>query len=74
MYTTICKTDGHRKFNAESRAPKAGTLGQPREIGWGGLWEAGSECGGHMYTCGRFMLDVWQKPSQYCQVIILQLK
>ena len=40
-------------------------------------WEVagGSGWGRHMYTCGLFKLvDVWQKPSQYCEVIIFQLK
>ena len=39
MYITICKIDGQCKFNARSRAPKAGALGQPRGIGWGGRWK-----------------------------------
>ena len=30
-------------------------------------------CGGCLYTCGWFML-MYGKPSQYCKVIILQLK
>ena len=30
--------------------------------------------GGHMYTCGWFMLMYGKKTSQYCKVIILQLK
>ena len=35
-----------------------------REVGKGSGW------GGHM----PIQVDVWQKPSQYCKVIILQLK
>ena len=71
MYITICKTDDQNKFNAWNRAPKGGALGQPRGIGWGGRRE------GHVYTCVHLWLihvDVWQKPSQCCKVIILQLK
>ena len=56
MYITTCKTDEQCKFNAWSRAPKVGSLGQPRGIVSGGKWEGGSGCGGHVYTCGRFML------------------
>ena len=44
------------------------------EIEWGGMWEEGSGWGGYMYTCGWFMLMYDKKPSQYCKVIILQLK
>ena len=46
MYITICKIDGQCKFGTLSRAPKAGALGQPRGIGWGGRWEEGSGWGG----------------------------
>ena len=27
-----------------------------------------------MYTYGLIHIDVWQKPTQYCKAIILQLK
>ena len=74
MYITIRKIDDLCKFEGWSRTPTAGALGQPRGIGWGGRWEGGSGWGGHMYTCGWFITDVWQKPSKYCKVIILQLK
>ena len=33
------KIDDQCKFNAWSRAPKAGALGQPIGMGWGGRWE-----------------------------------
>ena len=46
MYITICKIDGQCKFGTLSRAPKAGALGQPRGIGWGGRWEEVSGWGG----------------------------
>ena len=29
---------------------------------------------GHKYTCGRFIIDVWQEATQYCKAIIFQLK
>ena len=37
-----CKIDDQCKFNAWNRAPKAGTLGQLRGMGWGRRWEGGS--------------------------------
>ena len=44
-------------------------------LGWGG--EGGErgvqERGAHVYLW-LIHVDVWQKPSQYCKVIILQLK
>jgi len=39
-----------------------------------GMWEGGSEGMGHMYAYGQFHVDVLQKRSQYCKVIILQLE
>ena len=39
MYITICKIDDQCKFDALSRALKAGALGQPRGMEWGGEWE-----------------------------------
>ena len=47
MYITICEIDHQSKFNAWNRALKAGTLGQPREMGWGGRLE-GFQDRGHM--------------------------
>ena len=43
MYITLCKIDDQCKFNAWSRAPKAGTLGKPRGMGQGRRWEGGPE-------------------------------
>ena len=45
MYITICKTDDLLKFDAISRALKAGALGQPRGMDWGGRWKGGSGWG-----------------------------
>ena len=61
------------KFDAWSKAPKASALGQLRGMGWGGRWQGGSGWGNTMYP-RLIHVDVWQKPSQYCKVIILQLK
>ena len=36
MYITMCKIDDQCKFDARSRALKAGALGQPRGMGWEG--------------------------------------
>jgi len=74
MYITIYKTDDQCKFNTWSRALKAGgAVGQPREIEWGGPWEGVHDEGTHVHLW--LIHDyVWQKPSQYCKAIILQLK
>ena len=37
----LCETDDQSKFNTWNRARKAGALGPPREMGWGGRWEEG---------------------------------
>ena len=71
-YSTVYKINSQWEFPGWSREPKASTLWQPsgmgREVGrrfkkektYVYLWLI------HVY--------VWQKPSQYCKVIILQLK
>ena len=51
---------------------RAGALGRPRGMGWGGRWEAGSGCGTHVNPW-LIHVNVWQKPLQYCRVISLQL-
>ena len=48
MYLTVCKIDDQCKFDALSRALKAGALGKPRRMGGGGRWE-GFQDGGD--TC-----------------------
>ena len=48
MYITICEIDDQSKFDAWNRALRAGALGQPRRMGWGGRWEGGS---GQRDTC-----------------------
>ena len=51
---------------------RAGVLGRPRGMGWGGKWEGGSEWGIHVNPW-LIHVKVWQKPLQYCKVISLQL-
>ena len=42
------------------------------EMGWGGMWERGSGWGTHVHPW-LIHVNVWQKASQYCKVISLQL-
>ena len=51
---------------------RAGALGRPRGIGWGGRWEGGSGWATHVNPW-LIHVNVWQKPLQYCKVISLQL-
>ena len=51
---------------------RAGALGRPRGMGWGGRWEGGSGRGTHVNPW-LIHVNVWQKPLQYCKVISLQL-
>ena len=51
---------------------RAGALGRPRGMGWGGRWEEGSGRGTHENPW-LIHVNVWQKPLQYCKVISLQL-
>ena len=62
------------KFDAW-KAPKASALGQPKGIEWGGRWEESSGWG-ELMTCIPVAYSCWcmAKPSQYCKVIIFQLK
>ena len=41
-------------------------------MGWGGRWEGGSGWGTHVNPW-LIHVNVWQKPLQYCKVMILQL-
>ena len=51
---------------------RAGALGRPRGIGWGGRWEGGPGWGTHV-NLWLIHANVWQKPLQYCKVISFQL-
>ena len=54
------------------QALRAGALGRPRGMGWGGRWEGGSGWGTHVNPW-LIHVSVWQKPLQYCKVFSLQL-
>ena len=51
---------------------RAGALGRPRGIRWRGRWEWGLGWGIHVNPW-LILVNVWQKPLQYCKVISLQL-
>ena len=51
---------------------RAGLLGRPRGMGWGGRWEGGSGWGIRVNPWLIYVI-VWQKPLQYCKVISFQL-
>ena len=51
---------------------RAGALGRPRGMGWGGRGEGESGWGTHVNPW-LIHVNVWQKPLQYCKVISLQL-
>ena len=56
----------------KSQVLRAGALGRPRGMGWGGMRERGSGWGTHVNPW-LIHVNVWQKPLQYCKVISLQL-
>ena len=47
---------------------RAGTLGWPRGMGWGGRWEEVSGWGTHVNPWLNHV-NLWQKPLQYCKVL-----
>ena len=51
---------------------RAGALGRPRGMGWGGRREGGPGWGTHVNPW-LIHVNVWQKPLQYYKVIRLQL-
>ena len=51
---------------------RAGALGRPRGMGWGGRRKGGLGWGIHVNPW-LIHVNVWQKPLQYCKVISLQL-
>ena len=46
----------------------------PQRGGKGGRWEGDSGRRGHMYTLANSGQCIWQKSTQYCKAIIIQLK
>ena len=72
LYIIICETDRQFRFNAWDRVLRAGALGWPWGMGWGGRWEGGSGWGTHVHPW-LIHVNVWQKSLQYCKVISLQL-
>ena len=73
MYIIICEIDHRSRFDAWDRMLRAGTLGWPCGMGWGGRWEGDSGWGTHVHQW-LIHVNVWQKPLQYCNVNSLQLK
>jgi len=69
----LCEIDHQSRFDAWNRVLRAGALGWPWGMGWGGRWEGGSGRGTHVYLW-LIHVNVWQKPLQYCKVTSLQLK
>ena len=55
------------QFSAWDRVLRAGALGWPWGIGWGGRWEGVSGWGTHVHPW-LIHINVWQKPLQYCEV------
>ena len=51
---------------------RAGALGRPRGMGWGGRREGGSGWGTHVNPW-LIHVNVWQKTLQYCKLISLPL-
>ena len=54
------------------RVLRASALGRPRGMGWRGRREGGSGWGTHVNPW-LVIVNVWQKPLQYCKLISLQL-
>ena len=55
---------------------RAGALGRPRGMGWGGRWEGESGGGirmGNTLNPWLIHVNVRQKPLQYCKVISIQI-
>ena len=73
MYIIICETNYQSRFDAWEWVLRAGELGWPRGMGWGGRWKGGSGWGTHIHPW-LIHVNVWQKPLQYSIVIRLQFK
>jgi len=53
---------------------QTGALLKPRGVGWNGKVRRRFKREGTYVRLWLNHVDVWQKPTQYCKVIILQLK
>ena len=62
MYVIICETNCQSRFDTWYRMLRAGALGWPRGMGWGGRWEGGSGWGTRVHPW-RIHVNVWQ--NQY---------
>ena len=51
-----------------TQGTQSGGLEKPRGVGWGGRWEGE----GTWVYLWLFCVVVWQKPTQYCNAVILQ--
>ena len=71
MPIIICETDRQSRLDAWDRVLRAGALGWPRGMGWGGRWEGGSRWGAYVNPW-PIHINVCQKPLQCCKVISLQ--
>ena len=70
---SVCKADSRWEFAVWHRELKRTALWLPGGMGWGGRWEGGSRWGIYVYLW-LIHADVWQKSTQYCKAVILQLK
>ena len=62
MYNIIYETSRQSRFNARYWMLRAGALGRPRGMVWGGRKEEGSGWGTHVYLW-QIHFDMWQ--TQY---------
>ena len=72
-YITICKQTANENLLCDSGNSKRGSVttqrgGMGREVGGMFKWE------GTRVNLWLIHVDVWQKPTQHCKAIILQLK
>ena len=58
-YNIIYETSRQSRFDARYWMLRAGALGRPRGMVWGGEREEGSGWGTHVYL-GRIHFDIWQ--------------
>ena len=64
MYIIKCET-APVQVRCMRQVLRAGALGRPRGMGWGGRREGGSGWGTHVNPW-LIHVNVWQKPLQYC--------